>query len=87
MGQLIAWHYRTTLFAKLADHTYVTCGDRGKAWSCWGGKQGGTILRQGTGSTEQANAIAGTNERAGITCYLINVCVTKLQIEFSTRLG
>lgn len=75
MGQLIAWHYRTTLFAKLADHTYVTCGDLGKAWSCWGGETGGTILRQGSGSTAQANAIAGTDERAGITCYLINgVC-------------
>ena len=75
MGQLTTWHYRTTLFAKLADHTYVTCGDRGKAWSCWGGKQGGTILRQGTGSTQQADAIAESDERARITCYLINgVC-------------
>ncbi|MCU7933514.1 MAG: hypothetical protein KZQ99_01375 [Candidatus Thiodiazotropha sp. (ex Dulcina madagascariensis)] len=75
MGQLIAWHYRTTLFAKLADHTYVTCGDLGKAWGCWGGKTGGAVLRQGTGSTAQANAIANPDERAGISCYLINgVC-------------
>lgn len=75
MGQLIAWHYRTPLFAKLADHTYVTCGNPGKAWGCWGGKTGGTILRQGTGSTAQADAIANPDEKAGITCYLINgVC-------------
>lgn len=75
MGQLIAWHYRTTLFAKLADHTYVSCGNIGKAWSCWGGKTGGTILRQGIGSTAQADAIANPDEKAGITCYLVNgVC-------------
>lgn len=75
MGQLIAWHYRTSTFAKLADHTYVSCGKSGKAWACWGGKTGGTVLRQGVGSTNQADAIARQNERAGITCYLINgVC-------------
>ena len=75
MGQLIAWHYRTTSFAKLADHTYVTCGNLGKAWGCWGGKTGGTVLRQGSGSTAQANTIANPDEKAGIKCYLINgVC-------------
>ncbi len=75
MGELIAWRYRTTMFLKLADHTYVTCGNRGKAWGCWGGETGGTILRRGTGSTRRADAIAEPDERAGITCYLINgVC-------------
>lgn len=75
MGQLIAWHYRTPMFAKLADHTYVSCGNMGKSWGCWGGKTGGAVLRQGTGSTAQADAIANPDERAGITCYLINgVC-------------
>ncbi|MCU7906513.1 MAG: hypothetical protein KZQ76_11870 [Candidatus Thiodiazotropha sp. (ex Epidulcina cf. delphinae)] len=75
MGQLIAWHYRTTLLAKLADHTYVTCGNLSKAWGCWGGKTGGAVLRQGAGSTAQADAIANPDERAGISCYLINgVC-------------
>jgi hypothetical protein len=75
VGQLIVWHYRTTLFAKLADHTYVTCGNLAKGWSCWGGKTGGTILRQGTGSTARADAIAEPDEKAGISCYLINgVC-------------
>src|SRR5262249_49242562 len=73
MGDLIAMRYPTELFANLADHTYVTCGS--KAWSCWGGKSGGTELRRGTGSTIRADEIAGANERAGITCYLINgVC-------------
>jgi hypothetical protein len=75
MGLLIAWHYRTTMFAKLADHTYVTCGNQGKAWGCWGGKSGGKPLVQDKGSTKQADAIANPDERAGITCYLVNgVC-------------
>lgn len=75
MGTLVTMHYPTKLFAKLADHTYVQCGSGGKAWSCWGGKTGGKPLREGTGSTKQADAIAEPNERAGITCYLINgVC-------------
>jgi hypothetical protein len=68
-------HYPTKLFANLADHTYVKCGTGGKAWSCWGGKIGGTVLRQGSGSTKQADAIAGPDEHGGIACYLINgVC-------------
>lgn len=75
MGTLVAMHYPTSLFANLADHTYVKCGTGGKAWSCWGGKTGGTELRRGVGSTKRADAIAEPNERAGITCYLINgVC-------------
>lgn len=75
MGTLVAWHYPTTLFMKLADHTYVACGNGGKAWSCWGGKTGGRPLRSGTGSTLRANAIAEPNEKANIKCYLINgVC-------------
>lgn len=75
MGTLIAWHYPTDLFAKLADHTYVTCGNGGARWKCWGGDTGGNALRQGTGSTKRADAIAEPDERGGITCYLINgVC-------------
>jgi hypothetical protein len=68
-------HYPTKLAFGLADHTYVMCGTGGKAWSCWGGKTGGAVLRSGSGSTSQADAIAAPNERAGVTCYLINgVC-------------
>lgn len=75
MGTLVAMHYPTKLFANLADHTYVRCGTGGAAWSCWGGKSGGTELRRGMGSTKQADAIAEPNERARISCYLINgVC-------------
>jgi len=75
MGTLVLMHYPTSVFANLADHTYVKCGTGGKAWSCWGGKTGGTELRRGAGSTKRADAIAEPNERAGITCYLINgVC-------------
>ncbi|MGE5468204.1 MAG: hypothetical protein ACM3Y9_12345 [Ignavibacteria bacterium] len=75
MGTLVAMKYPTTLFAKAADHTYVQCGTGGKAWGCWGGKTGGTAFKSGTGSTKRADCIAKPNERAGITCYLINgVC-------------
>jgi rhodanese-related sulfurtransferase len=75
MGTLVVMRYATSLFAKLADHTYVKCGTGGKAWSCWGGKTGGTELRRGTGSTRRAYAIAEDDERARIKCYLINgVC-------------
>lgn len=74
MGKLIAKRYRTPVMAYLADHTYVECGS-GKAWGCWGGKTDGQFLTSGTGSTERANTIAETNERAGITRYLIDgVC-------------
>jgi hypothetical protein len=75
MGTLVVMRYPTSLYANLADHTYVECGTGGKAWSCWGGKSGGTALRRSTASTKRANAIARPNERAGIRCYLINgVC-------------
>ncbi|MCW5596567.1 MAG: hypothetical protein KIT42_11910 [Rhodocyclaceae bacterium] len=75
MGTLVAMRYPTAAFANLADHTYVQCGTGGKAWGCWGGKSGGSVLRQGSGSTNRADAIAEPDERAGITCYLINgVC-------------
>lgn len=75
MGTLVAKKYPTKLFLKAADHTYVECGNGGKGWSCWGGKTGGTAFNSGTGSTKRADAIAEPNERAGITCYLINgVC-------------
>lgn len=74
MGELIVKNYRTKLFLKLADHTYVKCGGK-KAWSCWGGKTGGKILRRAAGSTKRADKIAQPNEKAGIECYLINgVC-------------
>jgi hypothetical protein len=75
MGALIAMKYPTKLFLKAADHTYVQCGSGRKAWGCWGGKSGGAAFNNGTGSTQRADAIAEPNERAGITCYLINgVC-------------
>ena len=72
MGTLIAFRYPTNMLAQLADHTYVACGTLGKAWGCWGGKTGGTELRRAPGSTKRADAIAEPNERARITCYLIN---------------
>ncbi len=75
MGTLVAMHYPTVLAFGAADHTYVMCGTGGKAWGCWGGKTGGTVLRSGSGSTSQADAIAEPNEHAGVTCYLVNgVC-------------
>ena len=75
MGTLVAMKYPTALFLKAADHTYVQCGTGAVAWSCWGGKTGGTAFNSGTGSTNRANSIAQKNERAGITCYLVNgVC-------------
>ena len=75
MGALILRHYPTSLFFKAADHTYVECGAGAKGWKCWGGKENGKLRRQGVGSTIRANEIAEPDERAGITCYLINgVC-------------
>ena len=75
MGLLVAKKYPTQLFLNAADHTYVECGNGGKGWGCWGGKSGGTAFNSGTGSTKRADCIAKPNERAGITCYLVNgVC-------------
>ena len=75
MAKLVVRRYRTKLFLKLADHTYVECGTGAKGWGCWGGKTGGNFLRDAPGSTLRADAIAGPKERAGITRYLINgVC-------------
>jgi hypothetical protein len=75
VGILVVKAYPTTLFAEAADHTYVECGTGTVGWSCWGGKTGGTAVRQAGGSTIRANDIAEPKERAGITCYLINgVC-------------
>lgn len=75
MGVLTAMKYPTKLFLNAADHTYVQCGNGGKAWGCWGGKTGGTAFNSGNGSTTRADCIAQPNERAGITCYLVNgVC-------------
>ena len=75
MGTLVAMAYPTKLFANQADHTYVKCGNGGKAWGCWGGKTGGKEIRSGTGSTNRADKIAKPDEKAGIKCYLINgVC-------------
>jgi len=73
MGTLIGKAYH--ILSGTADHTYVECGTGKVGWSCWGGKTGGDEIARGTGSTNQANAIAGANERGGITCYAINgVC-------------
>jgi hypothetical protein len=75
MGTLVVMRYPSAPFADLADHTYVACGGGGSAWGCWGGKTGGTALRRSAGSTKRADAIAEPDERAGITCYLVNgVC-------------
>jgi hypothetical protein len=75
MGTLIAKKYPTKLALGAADHTYVECGTGAKGWSCWGGKTGGVAFNSGAGSTARADAIAEPNERAGISCYLINgVC-------------
>lgn len=75
MGDLVGRHYPTSLALKAADHTYVECGTGKRGWSCWGGKEGGDELRRSAGSTIRANAIAGRDERAGVTCYLVNgVC-------------
>lgn len=75
MGALVAKKYPTELFLKLADHTYVECGSGAVGWSCWGGKSNGDAFNSGNGSTIRANAIAEPDERAGITCYLVNgVC-------------
>src|SRR5947199_331551 len=72
---LVVMHYPTDLFADAADHTYVKCEGGGRAWACWGGKTGGKELRRATGSTQRADAIAERDEKASITCYLINgVC-------------
>lgn len=75
MGTLIGKAYH--ILGGAADHTYVECGTGKVAWGCWGGKTGGEELAgaRGAGSTNQANAIAGANERGGITCYAVNgVC-------------
>ncbi len=75
MGTLIVKAYPTKLFGEAADHTYVECGTGAVGWSCWGGKTGGTAVRPAEGSTLRANEISEPNERAGITCYLVNgVC-------------
>jgi hypothetical protein len=75
MGTLIVRCYPTDLLLKAADHTYVECSTGARGWKCWGGKAGGMLLRSAPGSTNRANAVAGHNERAGITCYLVNgVC-------------
>jgi hypothetical protein len=75
MGTLVAKKYPTKLFANAADHTYVECSNGARGWSCWGSKTGGTAFNSGAGSTNRADSIAEPNERAGITCYLINgVC-------------
>ncbi len=75
MGTLVAKKYPAAIMLNLADHTYVECGTGAVGWGCWGGKTGGNQFHQGTGSTIRANAIAEPDERAGITCYLVNgVC-------------
>ena len=65
MGTLVAWHYRSNLFAKMADHTYVTCGNGARRWKCWGGCKGGDALIQGVGETKQAmQLLSPVGERA-----------------------
>src|SRR3989304_9402373 len=75
MGALVILRYPAFFGRSPVDHTYVMCGPGRRAGSGGGGKPGGTPLRMGSGSTRQANAIAGLDERAGITCYGVNgVC-------------
>lgn len=75
MGTLVVRKYPTKLFLKAADHTYVECGTGARGWKCWGGKTGGDFLRAAPGSTQRAEAVSDPEEKAGITCYLINgVC-------------
>lgn len=54
MGILVAKRYPTKLFMNQAYHTYIECSTGGKAWGCWGGKTGGTAIRQASGSTKRA---------------------------------
>jgi hypothetical protein len=54
MGTLVGKAYPTSLFANLADHTYVRCGAGAVGWGCWGGKSGGKVVRKATGSTKRA---------------------------------
>jgi hypothetical protein len=73
MGMLVARQLPT--LGGVADHTYVECGTGAKAWGCFGRKAGGHEIRRAPGSTIRADAIAGSDEHAGITCYLLNgVC-------------
>jgi hypothetical protein len=58
MGALIGKAYPTSLLGTQAGHTYVECGSEKVGWGCWGGKTGGREIIRGTGSTNQANAIA-----------------------------
>ena len=77
MGTLVAMHYGIDIVgvSGVADHTYVKCGTGKVAWGCFGGKSGGSTLRDGTGSTRRANSIAGSHETANINCYLLTgVC-------------
>jgi hypothetical protein len=74
MGTLVAKKYPSKLVLGLADHTYVECGNGGKGWGCWGGKTGGKLLTQGTGSTARADVIAGPKERAAVSYLIEGVC-------------
>ncbi|HXH64433.1 MAG TPA: hypothetical protein VNH42_02860 [Mariprofundaceae bacterium] len=61
------------ILGKLADHTYVTCTG-GHAWPCWGRSAGGKVICSGTGSSEQANCIAGPASHAGLVYAITGVC-------------
>ena len=75
MGRLVARHYRTKQFLKLADHTYVECGTGARGWHCKGGKSGGAMLSQATGSTAMADMLAMPDEFADVGTYLVDgVC-------------
>ena len=95
MGTLVAKAYPTKLFLKAADHTYVECGTGAKGWSCWGGKANGAQICSGAGSTQRANLVAETNQRAQIAVYLVNgVChqaanrvLTQTKLQVSTARG
>lgn len=75
MGVLVVRRIPAMAALGLADHTYVECDTGARGWGCFGRKQGGTELRRAPGSTLRAAAIAGVDEHAGLSCYLINgVC-------------
>lgn len=55
------------------SHTYVT-STCGASWDCWGGKTGGSVVCQGTGSSIEADCIAGSKGRAGIVYWVTGLC-------------
>jgi hypothetical protein len=75
LGKLVAMAYSSSLFANLADHTYVACGTGAVTWKCWGGNANGNEIGSAEGSTARADSIAQPDQKANICCYLVNgVC-------------